>query len=168
MTYKTYYESPVGNLFIASDGENIIGLCIEGQKYYLDKIEKEAILKNDMPVFEKAKNWLDRYFKKEKPEISELSLAPEGNAFRQCVWSLLCKIPYGETTTYGELAKEVAKKLNKPSMSAQAIGNAVGHNPISIIIPCHRVIGKNGSLTGYAGGIENKIKLLELEGMIFY
>ena len=163
MLYKTYYQSPVGKLFIASDEENLIGLCIEGQKYYLDKIEKEAILKDDIVILEKTKDWLDRYFHQEKPKISELSLAPEGNAFRQCVWDLLCKIPYGETTTYGELAKEVAKKLNKLSMSAQAVGNAVGHNPISIIIPCHRVVGKNGSLTGYAGGIENKIKLLELE-----
>ena len=165
MIYKTYYQSPIGKLFIASDEENLIGLCIEGQKYYLDKIEKEAILKDDIVILEKTKDWLDRYFEKERPEISELPLAPEGNTFRQCVWDLLCKIPYGETTTYGELAKEVAKKLNKSSMSAQAVGNAVGHNPISIIIPCHRVIGKNGSLTGYAGGIENKIKLLELEGL---
>ena len=165
MLYKTYYQSPVGKLFIASNEENLIGLCIEGQKYYLDKIEKEAILKDDIVILEKTKDWIDRYFKKEKPKILELSLDPEGNVFRQCVWNLLCKIPYGETTTYGELAKEVAKKLNKPSMSAQAVGNAVGHNPISIIIPCHRVVGKNGSLTGYAGGIKNKIKLLELEGV---
>ena len=166
MLYKTYYNSPVGRLFIASDGENIIGLCIEGQKYYLDKIEQEGILKNDLEIFCKTKDWLDSYFKQEKPKISELSLMPKGNTFRQCVWQLLCKIPYGETTTYGELAKKVAKKLDKPSMSAQAVGNAVGHNPISIIIPCHRVIGKNGNLTGYAGGIEKKIKLLEIEQVL--
>ena len=165
MVYKTYYNSPVGKLFIASDGKNIIGLCLEKQKYYLDKIEKEAILKNDLPIFEKTKRWLDRYFRQEKPEISELLLLPKGNAFRQCVWKFLCEIPYGETITYGDLAKKVAKKLNKPSMSAQAIGNAVGHNPISIIIPCHRVVGKNGSLTGYAGGIDKKIKLLEIENV---
>ena len=164
MIYKTYYDSPVGKLFIASDGENIIGLCIEEQKYSLEKIEKEGILKNDLRIFDKTKKWLDHYFKQEKPEIFELQLEPKGNVFRQCVWNLLCEIPYGKTTTYGELAKQVAKKLNKPSMSAQAVGNAVGHNPISIIIPCHRVVGKNGSLTGYAGGIDNKIKLLELEG----
>ena len=165
MVYKTYYESPVGKLFIASDGENIIGLCIEGQKYYLDKIEKEGIEKDNLEIFDKTRNWLDRYFKQEKPKISELSLAPEGNAFRQCVWEFLCDISYGETITYGDLAKKVAKKLNKPSMSAQAVGNAVGHNPISIIIPCHRVVGKNGSLTGYAGGIDKKIKLLEIENV---
>lgn len=165
MVYKTYYDSPVGKLFIASDGENIIGLCIEGQKYYLEQIEKEAVSKDNLAIFDKTKKWLDRYFKQEKPEISELLLEPEGNAFRQCVWKYLCKIPYGETITYGDLAKKVAKKLNKLSMSAQAVGNAVGHNPISIIIPCHRVVGKNGSLTGYAGGIDKKIKLLELEGI---
>ena len=165
MVYKTYYDSPVGKLFIASDGENIIGLCMEGQKYYLDKIEKEGILKDDLAIFKKTKKWLDRYFKQEKPEVSEISLAPEGNTFRQYIWELLCEIPYGETITYGELAKKVAKKLNKPSMSAQAVGNAVGHNPISIIIPCHRVVGKNGSLTGYAGGIDKKIKLLEIENV---
>ena len=165
MVYKTYYDSPVGKLFIASDGENIIGLCIEGQKYYLDKIEKESILKNDLEIFDKTRKWLDSYFKQEKPEISGLSLAPEGNTFRQYIWKLLCEIPYGETTTYGVLAQKVAKKLNKPAMSAQAVGNAVGHNPISIIIPCHRVVGKNGSLTGYAGGIEKKIKLLEIENV---
>ena len=165
MIYKTYYDSPVGKLFIASDGENIIGLCMEGQKYYLDKIEKEGILKDDLAIFKKTKKWLDRYFKQEKPEVSEISLAPEGNTFRQYIWELLCEIPYGETITYGELAKKVAKKLNKPSMSTQAVGNAVGHNPISIIIPCHRVVGKNGSLTGYAGGIDKKIKLLEIENV---
>ena len=165
MVYKTYYDSPVGKLLIASDGENIIGLCIEEQKYYLDKIEKEGIEKDNLEIFDKTRNWIDRYFKQEKPEISEISLAPEGNTFRQYIWELLCEIPYGETITYGELAKKVAKKLNKPSMSAQAVGNAVGHNPISIIIPCHRVVGKNGSLTGYAGGIDKKIKLLEMENV---
>ena len=165
MVYKTYYDSPIGKLFIASDGENITGLCIEGQKYYLDKIEKEGILKNDLAIFEQTKKWLDRYFKQEKPKISEISLAPEGNMFRKCVWEFLCEIPYGETITYGDLAKKVVKELNISSMSAQAVGNAVGHNPISIIIPCHRVVGKNGNLTGYAGGIDKKIKLLEIENV---
>ena len=107
----------------------------------------------------KAKKWLDRYFNGEKPEISELDLAPIGSKFAKNVWKLLCEIPYGKITTYGE----IAKKMNKNKMSAQAVGGAVGHNPISIIIPCHRVVGANGSLTGYAGGIEKKIKLLEHE-----
>ena len=133
---------------------------------FKEKIAHKGIIRIDYPFFEDATTGVfDKYFKQEKPEISELSLAPEGNTFRQCVWRFLCEIPYGETITYGELAKKVAKKLNKPSMSAQAVGNAVGHNPISIIIPCHRVVGKNGSLTGYAGGIDKKIKLLEIENV---
>ena len=113
----------------------------------------------------KAKKWLDRYFKGEKPQISELDLEPIGSDFAKNVWKLLCEIPYGEVTTYGEIAKKVAKIMNKSTMSAQAVGGAVGHNPISIIIPCHRVIGTNGSLTGYAGGIDKKIFLLKHEGV---
>ena len=116
-----------------------------------------------MQVFENTKKWLDRYFAKENPSIKEIPLAPIGGEFRQKVWKILCEIPYGQTITYGEIAKRIAKQMNKEKMSAQAVGNAVGHNPISIIIPCHRVIGKNGSLTGYAGGIERKKMLLELE-----
>ena len=163
MLYKTYYSSPLGKILMVSDEENLIGLWIEGQKYYFDKIKQEIILKDDVTILKKTKRWLDKYFTKQKPKISELSLAPVGNEFRQSVWKILCEIPYGETTTYGEIAKRIAKKMNKKTMSAQAIGNAVAHNPISIIIPCHRVVGKNGSLTGYAGGIDKKIKLLELE-----
>ena len=123
-------------------------------------IEKDAV-----PLFDIAKKWLDRYFSGQKPDAAELPLAPQGNAFRQGVWEILCTIPYGEVTTYGSIAKKMAVKLQKERMSSQAVGGAVGHNPISIIIPCHRVIGVNGSLTGYAGGIETKIKLLELEGV---
>ena len=106
---------------------------------------------------------VDRYFAKENPSIKEIPLAPIGGEFRQKVWKILCEIPYGKTTTYGEIAKRIAKEMDKEKMSAQAVGNAVGHNPISIIIPCHRVVGKYGSLTGYAGGIEKKRILLELE-----
>lgn len=116
-----------------------------------------------MPPLIKAKEWLDRYFNKEKMTIQDMPLAPIGGEFRQMVWKKLCEIPYGKTTTYGEIAKQIAKEMGKKTMSAQAIGNAVGHNPISIIIPCHRVIGKNGDLTGYAGGIDKKIKLLQIE-----
>ena len=119
--------------------------------------------KDDLPVFIKVKKWLERYFNGENPSIKELPLAPQGNDFRQRVWDILCKIPYGETVTYGDIAKEIANSLGRKSMSAQAVGGAVGHNPISILIPCHRVIGVNGSLTGYAGGIERKKALLKLE-----
>ena len=164
--YITYYDSILGKLTIAGDGENIIGLWIEGQKYFADTIKNENIIKkDDISIFIKTKEWLDRYFRGERPDIKELKLSPKGSEFRQNVWKILCRIPYGQTITYGKIAKEIAKLMNKNSMSAQAIGNAVGHNPISIIIPCHRVIGVNGSLTGYAGGIDKKIKLLELENV---
>jgi len=163
--YKTYYESPVGKILIASKDKKIIGLWIEGQKNYLENLDCEIKENDKEEVLINARDWLDRYFNLENPDISELSLAPIGGEFRQKVWKMLCEIPYGETVTYGEIAKKIAKENNIEKMSAQAIGGAVGHNPISIIIPCHRVIGANGNLTGYAGGIEIKIKLLELEGV---
>lgn len=161
--YSTTYRSPVGEMTLASDGENLTGLWIEGQKYHGGSAE-ELTGKSDLPVFSAAKSWLDRYFSGARPAISELPLAPQGGAFRRDVWALLCEIPYGETVTYGEIAEKMAKKMDRASMSGQAVGGAVGHNPISVIIPCHRVVGANGSLTGYAGGIDIKIKLLELEG----
>ena len=162
--YITYYDSILGKLTIASDGENIIGLWIEGQKYFADTIKNENIIEKDnLEIFVKTKDWLDKYFRSERPDIKELKLSPKGSEFRQNVWKILCRIPYGQTITYGKIAKEIAKLMNKNSMSAQAIGNAVGHNPISIIIPCHRVVGTNGGLTGYAGGIDKKRELLELE-----
>lgn len=164
MYYQTKYESPLGVITLASDGENLVGLWLDGQKYFADTIKEEIHQKDDLPVFDASKKWLDRYFAGEKPEISELSLAPAGNEFRQEVWKLLCEIPYGEVTTYGAIAKKIGEKQNK-SMSAQAVGGAVGHNPISIIIPCHRVVGSNGSLTGYAGGLDKKVQLLELESV---
>lgn len=163
MIYKTYYNSPVGEILIASDSKYITGLCIEGQTNYLNSVKEEIILKDDLEIFNKAKVWLDKYFKGERPAISEIPFVAKGSMFREMVWEILCEIPYGKVTTYGEIAKTMAKKMNKKSMSAQAVGGAVGHNPISIIIPCHRVIGSDGSLTGYAGGIDKKIKLLEIE-----
>lgn len=165
MYYKTNYTTPVGLITLASDGNNLIGLWLEGQKYFGGSIKNEMIDKGDLPILNSAKNWLDRYFAGAAPTISELSLAPIGGDFQKMVWNILCEIPYGETISYGDIAKKIAKKTNKASMSAQAVGGAVGHNPISIIIPCHRVVGTNGSLTGYAGGIAKKIQLLQLEGV---
>jgi methylated-DNA-[protein]-cysteine S-methyltransferase len=151
---------------LASDGTNLIGLWLEGQKYYGGTVKDEMMIGNDdLPVFITTKDWLDRYFNGQKPGIDEIPLAPIGGDFRKEVWNILCEIPYGEYITYGDIARKLALKMSKPSMSAQAIGGAVGHNPISIIIPCHRVVGANGSLTGYAGGIEKKVKLLEHEGV---
>jgi methylated-DNA-[protein]-cysteine S-methyltransferase len=150
---------------LLSDGESLLGLWLEGQKYYGSKIIDTTTQKDDLPLFYTVKDWLDRYFDGQNPSSTEIPLAPIGNDFRKCVWDLLTKIPYGKYTTYGDIAKKTAEKMNKVSMSSQAIGGAVGHNPISIIVPCHRVVGANGSLTGYGGGIEKKIKLLELEGV---
>lgn len=165
MYYKTKYTSPVGMLTLASDGTNLAGLWIEGQKYFEDTISETMESRDELFIFCAAKSWLDRYFAGEHPSISELPLRPVGNEFRQNVWKFLCEIPYGEVSTYGAIARKMALVMGKQSMSSQAVGGAVGHNPISIIIPCHRVVGANGSLTGYAGGIEIKRKLLKHEGV---
>ena len=164
MFYTTSFCSPIGQIKLACDGSSLNGLWIEGQKYFGETIPEEMMQKDNLALFEKVKNWLDRYFEGKKPAISELPLAPIGGIFRQEVWRILCQVPYGQVITYGEIAKKIAHKMNKPKMSAQAVGRAVGHNPISIIIPCHRVVGTDGSLTGYAGGIKKKLWLLSHEG----
>lgn len=166
MYYKTGYDSPLGRLTLASDGEKLVGLWIEHQKYFGGTVPEEMLENPELPVFAAAKGWLNRYFAGTRPEISELPLAPIGGEFRQIVWKILCEIPYGETTTYGDIANKAAAKLGRARMSAQAVGGAVGHNPISIIIPCHRVVGANGSLTGYAGGRRRKLWLLTHEGAL--
>lgn len=167
MYYRTTYGSPIGNMTIACDEEqkHIVGLWIEGQKYFLGTLTEEPIAQEGIPVLQRAVGWLDTYFAGKKPDIRELPLAPRGSAFRQEVWKILCEIPYGCVITYGEIAKKMAARMGRKTMSAQAVGGAVAHNPISVIIPCHRVVGTNGSLTGYAGGIDKKIKLLEHEGV---
>lgn len=163
MYYKTTTASPIGELTLASDGDHLAGLWLAGQKYFAASIPGELTENADLPIFAAAKDWLRRYFRCERPAIAELPLRPIGSDFRQAVWRILCEIPYGEVTTYGEIAKRVAAELGRESMSSQAVGGAVGHNPISIIIPCHRVVGADGSLTGYAGGLEVKKRLLALE-----
>lgn len=157
--YKTAYLCPLGRLTLASDGENLVGLWLEGQKYFEGTVPSEPVQKDDLPIFSAAKDWLDRYFAGEKPNAAELPLASIGGEFRQRVWKILLDIPYGKVTTYGEIAKRLGTGC------AQAVGGAVGHNPISIIIPCHRVVGANGRLTGYAGGLDKKIYLLRHEGV---
>ena len=163
MIYRTDYESPLGRVTLASDGESIVGLWLEGQKYFGDTVNGEMHREDRLAIFAKTRDWLDRYFRGETPAITEILLAPAGNRFRQEVWKILCDIPYGEVMTYGAIARMIAERLGREKMSAQAVGGAVGHNPVSIIIPCHRVVGANGSLTGYAGGIRTKIRLLEHE-----
>lgn len=165
MYYSTHYKSPLGDILIASDDKNIIGLWIGEQKYIGNTMPKDITENDEIQVLQVGIAWLDDYFAGKKPELSRLPLAPIGGEFKQHVWKILTEIPYGELTTYGNIAKEVAKRMGKNRMSAQAVGGAVGHNPISIIIPCHRVVGTNGSLTGYAGGIDKKIRLLEHEGV---
>lgn len=167
MTYTTTHSSPMGTITLActDTGTHLTGLWIEDQKYLDTTVPKDMKERHDLSVFIDTKNWLDRYFAGENPDVSKIPIAPEGSEFRQQVWALLCKIPYGEVITYGDIAKMIAKERNIKRMSAQAVGGAVGHNPISIIIPCHRVVGVNGNLTGYGGGIQMKIQLLALEGL---
>lgn len=161
MEYTTDYESKLGRILLASNGEALTGLWFYGQKYFADTLDREHAEKK-LPVFEEAKRWLDEYFQGKRP-TKQLKLAPKGSKFRQNVWEILLEIPYGEVTTYGEIAKKIAVKKGVESMSAQAVGGAVGHNPISIFIPCHRVVGAKGQLTGYAGGVEKKKWMLEIE-----
>lgn len=160
MSFATHVDSPVGRLLLTSDGTHLTGLWLEGQKYFAATADAERVVKDDLPIFGKTRDWLARYFAGEKPDIFALPLAPKGSDFRQAVWKILCGIPYGKTITYGGIARRIGK-----SGAAQAVGGAVGHNPISIIIPCHRVLGTNGSLTGYAAGLNTKIRLLQLEGV---
>ncbi|MBQ7283892.1 MAG: methylated-DNA--[Oscillospiraceae bacterium] len=164
MYFCTEYNSIIGQLLLVCDEENLIGLWMMGQKYFCP-LNEQPIKNDSHPVLVKATEWLDRYFDGKKPDINELPLAPFGSDFRKEVWDILCTIPYGETMTYGQIADVVAKRHGKAKMSAQAVGGAVGHNPISVIIPCHRVVGTNGSLTGYAGGVNKKQALLKHEGI---
>ena len=159
--YTSYYRSPLGDMLLAADDIGLTGIWFVGQKYFAPNLPKDVEEKKT-DILKEAIRWLDLYFAGKKPDFTP-PLHPQGTTFRQMVWKVLLTIPYGETRTYGELAKEIAKGKNIPTMSAQAIGGAVGHNPISIIIPCHRVVGAKGELTGYAGGIEKKAALLELE-----
>lgn len=165
MYYLMEYTSPAGLLPLCASETALTGLWIKDQKYFGSALKGKELLNQETPVLSLARSWLDRYFAGEAPDIGELPLEPEGSPFRQLVWDILCKIPYGQTTTYKEIANRVAQLTGQKSMSAQAVGGAVGHNPISIIIPCHRVLGSDGSLTGYAGGIAVKEMLLRHEGV---
>ncbi len=161
MTYTWNYNSPLGKILLAADNDGLTGLWFEGQKYFAKNLSEETEEK-ETEIIKEAEKWLDIYFSGREPDFMP-KLKFTGTEFQNEVWEILCTIPYGKTVTYGFIAEQMAKKRQKKSMSAQAVGSAVGHNEISIIVPCHRVVGTNGSLTGYAGGIEKKIKLLELE-----
>lgn len=153
------YISPLGKLILAAEGGALKGLWIEGQKYFGAGYE---LVPGEDEALAAARGWLDAYFRGERPPAEELRLAPEGTEFRRAVWELLLEIPYGETSTYGALADELSARRGA-RCPARAVGGAVGHNPISIVIPCHRVLGAGGSLTGYAGGVERKSWLLRHE-----
>lgn len=161
MMYTLHYDSPLGGILLVADEIGLTGLWFDGEKYFADALDPEHTAQ-ETPILLEAKRWLDVYFSGQEPDFTP-PLHPIGSPFRQEVWELLFQIPYGQTTTYGALAKQMAAKHGLSRMSAQAVGGAVGHNEISIIIPCHRVVGTSGSLTGYAGGIDKKVKLLTLE-----
>ncbi|MDE7297908.1 MAG: methylated-DNA--[protein]-cysteine S-methyltransferase [Lachnospiraceae bacterium] len=160
--YITQLASPVGSLTLASDGSSLTGLWLENQKYFASTLPEAYESAPSLPVFLETARWLDAYFAGKRPAMT-LPLAPQGSEFRQAVWRALLYIPFGETTTYGQIAASLPSGGRGYS---QAVGNAVAHNPIMILIPCHRVLGANGSLTGYAGGLECKKYLLALEGSL--
>lgn len=161
MEYLYHYQSPLGGMTLASDGNALTGLWFDNQKYFAVTLDDECEEK-ELPVFAEAERWLDIYFEGREPDFTP-PLRMKTTPFRKRVWEIMLTIPYGKTMTYGEIAKMIAQEKGLASMSAQAVGGAVGHNAISLIIPCHRVVGSDGSLTGYAGGIERKQKLLEME-----
>ena len=161
MIYTLKYSSPLGSILLAADEVGLTGLWFDGEKYFADNLPTDHS-ERETPTLAEAVRWLDVYFSGKEPDFMP-PLHPIGSRFRQEVWNILSQIPYGKTVTYGDISKQLAEKMGLEKMSAQAVGGAVGHNEISIIIPCHRVVGTNGSLTGYAGGIDKKIKLLELE-----
>lgn len=165
-TQQRIYESPVGQLVLVSDkvGENLVAVHGPRFKYAPEDCGDNEDKSAPNLALDATAQWLDQYFAGQKPSINALPLAPSGTKFQMLVWQMLQQIPYGETTTYGELAEQAARHLGKEQMAAQAVGGAVGRNPISIIIPCHRVVGRDGSLTGYAGGLPLKESLLRLEG----
>lgn len=164
----SFYPTPAGEVLLATSGTALTGLWFTGQKHFARTLPHpfpQNACSGDSPVIDAAKRWLTAYFAGKRPAPSELELAPEGTPFQLAVWRVLLGIPYGAVMSYGEVAREAARLLGKRTWSARAAGSAVGRNPISIVIPCHRVVGADGSPTGYAGGLERKSALLKLEGV---
>ena len=162
MIYTYHYDSPLGSITMAGSETALTGLWFDGQKYFGSSLSAGEYEEQMISVFEQAIDWLDTYFSGENPGFLP-ALSIETTPFRKAVWEILLGIPYGKTMTYGEIADRIAKERGLCTMSAQAVGGAVGHNPFTLMIPCHRVVGAKGRLTGYAGGIERKLRLLELE-----
>ena len=163
MDYNWHYDSPLGGITLASDGEALTGLWFDGQTYFADTMSEDS-KKEELPIFVQTCHWLDIYFSGKEPNFTP-RLKMNTTPFRKAVWEVLLTIPFGKTMTYGEIAKLIAQNRGVSQMSAQAVGGAVGHNSIALIIPCHRVVGSKGNLTGYAGGLDKKVKLLRLEGV---
>jgi len=175
--YQTFYNSPIGKITLVAHDTALVGLWLAGQKhpirqkhaigqeYLTRKVQNSFIVNQETSILRQTKAWLSAYFRGDRPDPQAIPLALYGSEFQLIVWQILTTIPYGETTTYGAIAQTVATQLGRVKMSAQAVGGAVGHNPISIIIPCHRVVGANGGLTGYAGGLDHKAYLLRHEGI---
>lgn len=164
MVYTSRYQSPLGSILLAADGEGLRGLWFEGQKHFAQNLPPVRQGK-EHPLLLQACRWADIYFSGREPDFS-LPLHPAGTAFQQSVWECLCAIPYGKTVSYGEIAARLAAKRGVPAVAARAVGAAVGRNPVSLLIPCHRVLGADGSLTGYAAGLDRKRWLLRLEGAL--
>ncbi len=164
MIQTAFYAAPYGRYVMAAEDGALTGVWLEGQKYFPSDLPEPS--GEEPEIFAHTRRWLDAYFSGRQPDVSALPMAPKGSAFAQSVWQLLLDIPYGQTVTYGELAKRLVERRGLAYMSAQAVGGAVGHNPISIIIPCHRVLGAKNQLTGYAGGLDVKTFLLKLEGVL--
>lgn len=163
MQYTTHYNSPLGGILLAADRAGLTGLWFDGAKYYASHLDPEH-QEGSLPALDAARHWLDVYFTGREPDFMP-PIHIIGSQFQIAVWEILREIPYGQTTTYGAIAKQIAAQRGTVQMLAQAVGGAVGRNPVSIIIPCHRVVGSKGSLTGYAGGIDKKNSLLRLEGI---
>lgn len=161
MVSINHYDSPLGGITLASDGKALTGLWFDGQKYFGSTLTQNQEQK-ELPVFEQTRQWLALYFNGKEPDFTP-PLSMNTTPFREAVWKIMLTIPYGKTMTYKEIAKEIARQRGMKRMSAHAVGGAVSHNPISMIIPCHRIVGTNGSLTGYAGGIDRKVQLLTME-----
>ena len=164
MHYLSHYESPLGTMTMASDGEHLTGLWFDGQKYDRSTIDGNAEFKPHLPVFTQTTQWLDTYFEGTEPSFT-LPIRIEGSDFKKMVTSIMLSIPFGATSTYARIAADVARRTGQKQMSAQAVGGAVGRNPIVLIVPCHRVLASDGSLRGYAGGVDRKERLLEMEGV---
>ncbi len=163
MDYVYHYQSPLGGVTMASDGETLTGLWFDGQKYFAAGLE-DVLEEKRLPVFEETLHWLDVYFSGRSPGFLP-ALNPRGTAFQKAVWGVLASIPYGSTTTYGQIARQLKEKIKRPGILARAVGSAVSRNPVSLLIPCHRVIGADGRLHGYAGGTDKKLWLLKMENV---